>query len=745
MGKSSPTQMSQLLTQAVQKIQQRVNFGAQLLKKGARVPELLVYLPNETKPEIYPLLGDRYVIGRSSQSCDILIPNGVVSQVHLSLRRDSNNRRSFIVKDENSTNGTFQGKTRLKRFLLHHNDVITLGPGELATAVTVKLRYPRPLLLSILRYCLYGLSGLLLLTILWFTWQWWGIDVYPLPGNTNAPIVVYSDDGTPLTPSRQETHQELPKLSSFSPYLPKAVVASEDSRFYWHLGVDPLGILRAVFINLENNGIRQGASTLTQQLARSLFPEVGRENTLGRKFREMIVALKLEAVYSKDDILKAYLNRVFLGLDNFGFDDAARLYFDKSAADLDIAEAATLVAILPSPNTYNPVQNYDLAVSLRNRVIERMANLRMISQEEADRARRSRIEVSPNAQDAFTSIIAPYYYSYIIEELNNILGQEVAAEGNFVVETRLNLELQKQAESALGATLDNSSDRFGLAQGALVTLDSTTGDILALIGGKDYRESQFNRVTQAMRQPGSTFKLFTYAAALNQGMSTSQKHSCDPVIWQGQRYKACERSEGYIDMYTALAQSENAVAIRIAQTTGLEPIIAIAHQLGIKSPLKDVPGLVLGQSEVNLLEITGAYGAIANDGVWHLPHGIKRILDGSDCTDSNNLQTCREVYNFAQQPNITKIAIKPAIAHTLTSLMQSVVINGTGKAAYLGRGEAGKTGTTDDYVDLWYIGYLSQPPLVTGIWLGNDDNKPTWGGSYQAAATWGQYMKTTTN
>lgn len=743
MGKSSPTQMSQLLTQAVQKIQQRVNFGAQLLKKGAKVPELLVYLPDDPKPEIYPLLGDRYVIGRSSQSCDILIPSAVVSQVHLSIRRDPSNRRSFIVKDENSTNGTFQGKTRLKRFLLHHNDVITLGPGELATAVTVKLRYPRPLLLSILRYFLYGLSGLLLLIILWFTWQWWGIDVYPLPANSNAPIVVYSDDGTPLTPSGQKNHRELPKLSSFSPYLPKAVVASEDTRFYWHLGVDPLGILRAVFINLENQGIRQGASTITQQLARSLFPEVGRENTAGRKFREMIVALKLEAVYSKDDILKAYLNRVFLGLNNFGFDDAARLYFDKSAADLDIAEAATLVAILPAPNSYNPVQNYDMAVSLRNRVIERMADLRMISQEEADRARRSRIEVSPKAQDAFSNIIAPYYYSYIIEELNNILGQEVAAEGNFVVETRLNLELQKQAEAALGATLDNSSERFGFAQGALVTLDSTTGDILALIGGKDYSESQFNRVTQAMRQPGSTFKLFTYAAALNQGMSTSQKHSCAPVIWQGQRYKACERSEGDIDMYTALAQSENAVAIRIAQKTGLEPIVSMARQLGIKSPLQAVPGLVLGQSEVTLLEITGAYGAIANDGVWHLPHGIKRILDGSDCSDPNNLQTCREIYNFAQQPNISKIAVKPAIAHTLTKLMQGVVTEGTGKAAYLGRGEAGKTGTTDNYVDLWYIGYLSQPPLVTGIWLGNDDNKPTWGGSYQAAATWGQYMKTT--
>lgn len=741
MANNHPSNLSKMLTQTVQKIQQRVNFTSQLLKKGAKVPELLVYLPHETNPEVYPLLGDRYVIGRSSQSCDILIANSVVSQTHLSLRRDPRNRRTFIVKDEGSTNGTFRGKKRLKGFLLHHGDVITLGPGELATAVTIKLRYPRPWWMLILRYCLYGVSLLLFLAILWLTWQWVGMDVYPLPPNTSGPVVVYSQDGQPLTPSRRETHRELPKLSSFSPYLPKAVVASEDSRFYWHLGVDPVGIIRAIFINLEQQGIRQGASTITQQLARSLFPEVGRENTAGRKIREMVVALKLEAVYSKDDILKAYLNRVFLGLNNFGFEDAARLYFDKSAADLDLAEAATLVAILPAPNSYNPVQDYDTAVSLRNRVITRMADLGMISREEADRARRSRIEVSPNARDAFSNILAPYFYSYIINELNNVLGTEVAREGNFIVETTLNLALQSKAETAMLATLDNSSDRFGFSQGALVTLDGSTGEILAMMGGKNYGESQFNRVTQGQRQPGSTFKLFTFAAALEEGMSPRKTHSCDPIMWQGQRYKACERSEGDINMYTAFAQSENAVAMRIAQTVGLDSVVAMARKLGIKSPLQAVPGLVLGQSEVNLLEITGAYAAIANDGVWHLPHGIKRILDGNDCADPNNLTTCREIYNFAQEPNTSKVAVSKNIARTLTSLMQSVVTEGTGRAAYLGRGEGGKTGTTDNYVDLWYIGYVNQPPLVTGIWFGNDDNKPTQGGSYQAAATWGEYMK----
>ncbi|ELR99470.1 transglycosylase domain-containing protein [Gloeocapsa sp. PCC 73106] len=729
------------VSQLVQQIQQKINIVGLLLKKGAKVPELLVYEPETTQPVVYPLLGDRYLIGRSTKSCDIVIHHSVVSQIHFSLRRDPKNRRSFLLKDEGSTNGTFRGKTRIKYSSLYHGQKVSLGPEELATAVIIKLRYPRPLWMQLLRYFLYAWLASLILIILFFSWQWSKVDVYPLPANTNGPVVVYAEDGTPLSPSRQTNHQELAKLSSFSPYLPKAVIASEDSRFYWHLGVDPLGILRASIINLGKQEIAQGASTITQQVARSIFPEVGRENTARRKLKEMIVALQLEANYSKNEILKAYLNRVFLGLNNFGFEDAARFYFEKSAADLTLEEAATLVAVLPAPNSYNPVQDYDTAVLLRNRVIERMADLGMISRKEADRARRSLIEVSPKARDAFSQTLAPYFYSYILEELNTILGKNVAQEGNFIVETRLNPQLQQQAETALLATLENSSDRFGFSQGALVTLDSSTSEILTLVGGKDYSQSQFNRVTQAQRQPGSTFKIFAYAAAIAQGVSPYQTFSCAPVTWQGQRYRGCERSEGYINMYTSLAQSENAVAIRIAQTTGLEAVIAMARQLGIKSPLKASPGLVLGESEVNLLEMTGAYGAIANKGIWHLPHGIQRILDGNDCTDLGNPQTCREIYAFAEQPDISKVAISSAIANTLTQLMQGVVTEGTGRAAYLGRGEGGKTGTTDNNVDLWYIGYLPQPTLVTGIWLGNDDSKPTWGGSYQAAATWGQYLK----
>lgn len=739
MSKPSSNQMSQIMTQAVQTIHAKINLARVRLKKGAKVPELLVYEEAATSAKTYPLLGDRYLLGRNQNQCDIVVSNSVVSQVHLSLRRDPQNKRSFLLRDQNSTNGTFRGSKRIRYTSLYHGQVVTIGPPQLATSVRIKYRYPRPWWINGLRYLLMGLLGVIFFTCLLLVWAWSRVDVYPLPTEGSGPIVVYAEDGTPLTPARQNTHQELRQLSNFSPYLPQAVIASEDTRFYWHLGVDPIGIVRAVVINLGQQEIRQGASTLTQQLARSLFPQVGRENTAERKLREMVVALKLEAIYSKDEILKTYLNRVYLGQNNFGFEDAAQFYFDRSARDLTIAEAATLVAILPAPNSYNPVQDYDTAISLRNRVIERMANLGMISESEASRARRSRIEVSPTAQDALSQTIAPYFYSYVMEEMTRILGTDVAREGNFIVETSLDVALQEQAEATVAESWADSENRFGFAQGALVTLNSSNGEILAMVGGKDYTQSQFNRVTQAQRQPGSTFKVFAYGAALEQGISPDKIYSCDPVTWQGQNYRACERSEGDIDMYRALAMSENAVALRVAQDVGLDSVIEFAQRLGIKSPLTKAPGLVLGQSEVNLLEITGAYGAIANQGKWHLPHAIRRILDGNDCVDTSQVESCRQIYSFADQPNTETQAISGAIARQLTFMMQQVVTEGTGKAAYVGRGEAGKTGTTDRNVDLWYIGYLPDANLVTGIWLGNDDNSSTWGSSSQAAAIWGLY------
>lgn len=734
------SQLSRMLTQAVQNI---VRTGA--LKKGAKVPELWIWDGNSDKPEKVLLVGDRYTLGRSSRSSDIVVRNTIVSQVHCSLHRDRKNPRSFILKDEQSTNGIYLGKRKLRSRALFHGDTITLGPPELAAAVRLTYHNPPPLWIKLVRQSLYATGGVAGLLSIWLAYEWSQITVRPLPSGITGPVVIYAgDEKTPLSSIQQNPHRELETLGDFSAYLPDAVVASEDSRYYWHLGVDPYGIARAVFINFQGNGIRQGASTLTQQLARSLFTEVGRENTAGRKLREIAVALKLEAVYSKDEILKTYLNRVYLGAGNYGFEDAAQFYFEKSAADLNLSEAATLVAMLPAPNSYNPVQDYDTSLQLRNRVINRMVSLGMVSVEEGEQARRSRIEVSPKAQEALSSIKAPYFYSYVFQELRELLGEELAKEGNFIVETSLDLDVQEKAEQSLRGAVSNNGTRWNYSQGAIVTIDSSTGEIIALAGGTDYQKSQFNRATQAKRQPGSTFKVFAYAAALEQGISPDRTFSCNALNWDGQQYKPCERSSGNISMYRAVAQSENAVALRVAKEVGLDKVIEMAQRLGIDSELNSAPGLVLGQSEVNVLEITGAFATFANDGVWHRPHAIKRILDGNSCKDPQDRNSCRVIYSEDSDRNIKKEVISSGVADTMTDLLQGVVQSGTGQAANIGMGAAGKTGTTNRSVDLWFIGYLTRRDLVTGVWLGNDDNSPTSGSSAQAARVWGQYMQEVT-
>jgi membrane peptidoglycan carboxypeptidase len=728
------------LTQFVTQLVQQVNT-ALALKPGARVPELWVQTAEEEQAAVHRLVGDRYLLGRSSRASDIVVRNPVVSQLHLSLSRDPEHPRQFILKDEKSTNGIYIGRRRLKSLMLRHGDVLTLGPPELANGVRLQYHNPPPKWVRGLQYALYGVGGLTGLVTLGILVEWSKIPVYPLPSGVEGPVMVYSRDQTPLRQLPTRSHQELDRLRDFSPYLPDAVIASEDSRYYWHLGVDPLGILRAVIVNLQRQGIAQGASTVTQQLARSLYPDyVGRDNTAGRKIREAIVALKLETFYSKDELLRTYLNRVYLGVGSYGFEDAAQFYFDKSAADVNLVEATSLVAILPAPNAYNPVQDYDTAVQLRDRIIERMAQMGMISQDEANQARRSRIEVSPTAEETLSNTIAPYFYSYIFTELRERLGESLAREGNFIVETGLDIDKQDAAEAALTTAVEQSGGRVGFSQGAIVTLDSSTGTILALVGGLDFAASQFNRATSAQRQPGSTFKLFAYAAALDQGISAGKAYDCSPVTWQGQRYRGCERSSGAINMYRGMAQSENAVAIRVAQDVGLDGLIAMARRLGIQSELRASPGLVLGESETNVLEMTGAYGAIANNGQWNRPHAITRVLDSGDCVDPNDPQTCRVIYDASQDRTGQRQAISAPIAQTLTTFLQGVIQGGTGSRAAIGYGEAGKTGTTDNAVDLWFIGYVPGRNLTTGIWLGNDDNSPTRGSSSNAAQLWRDYM-----
>ncbi|MEM9484399.1 MAG: transglycosylase domain-containing protein, partial [Cyanobacteria bacterium P01_F01_bin.116] len=674
------------MTQVIQNVA-RVDFNKLSLRPGARVPKLVV--DYDSQRHVYDLVGDHYVLGRSSQNCDIVVRSPLVSQTHLTLTRDRNQPGNpFVLKDKKSTNGTYCGKKRLKTFKLQDGDVLSLGPKELNDAVTLRFQNPAPWYLKTIRYGLYGFTGSIALAALWVVAiEWPKIPIRPIPESVQGPVSIYGNengDRVLLNPINNQAHIEKSRLREYSRYLPQAVIASEDSRYYWHLGVDPWGIARAAKTNLRSGTIREGASTLTQQMARNIYPEyVGTDDSAIRKIREMIVALKLETFYSKNRIMLLYLNRVYLGNNLYGFEDASRFYFDKSAKDLNIQEAATLVGILPAPNAFNPVQSYDDALDYRNRVIERMAVLGMINQEDARRARRSRIEISPKARRQLQSIRAPYFYSYVFDELDQVLGLRLAREGNFYVETSLDLAVQGQAETAMRSGINNSGDRYGFSQGALVTVKASNGEIQALVGGADYGQSQFNRASQAVRQPGSTFKIFAYASALEQGTSPGNSYSCSDLSWGGQFYQGCRSGGGSLDMYDGFALSENVVALRLARDAGLDNIANLAHTMGIESELEPVPGMVLGQSSVTPLEMTGAVGAIANDGIWNRPHGIQRVLDSSDCEDERDRNTCRVIFDFATDATglSNQNVLTPNTARTMTTLMKGTVNGGTGSSA----------------------------------------------------------------
>jgi membrane peptidoglycan carboxypeptidase len=739
------------LTQALQST--KVNMSPVALKANARVPELLVQDADAPQPEKYPLLGEKYILGRSSQACDIVVHNQVVSTTHLSISKDRKNPGRFIMKDEGSTNGIYRGKKRIDRLTLRHGDTFTLGPPELEAAVSISFHNPPPWYLQALRTGLYGVSGLTALIITAVVLEASRApSVVPLP-DSNGPVVIYSDElEKPLRPARTEIHTDLKRVEDFSPYLAKALVASEDSRFYWHFGIDPLGVARAVVVKEQKGKFTQGASTITQQVARSLFREYagikrnekGNEiNPLGRKIKEAIIALKLEAYYNKEQILLAYLNRVYLGSDLInaqGFDDAARHYFGKSAKDVNLSESAMLVGILPAPARFNPCVSLEKAMERRNLVLQRMVETNAADPATIRDARRSRLEVRSEACTPIKDTKAPYLYGYVFQELQQILGEDFAKEGNFIIETGVNLRMQEKAEAAMRSHIAGAGNTYGFSQGGLVTMDSRTGIVKAMVGGIDYQKSQFNRSTAAQRQPGSTFKLFAYAAALEQGISPNKVYSCDALRWE-RSFPGCNHGAvGGANMYQGFALSENVTALRVGRDAGLSQVTEVARRMGVNSQLEEVPALVLGQSVVNVLEMTGAYGAVANGGLWNRPKVIKRVYDSGVCKDRTQPRTCREIYAYDTDRQRNKKVLGPKVNGVLQDLMRGVVTNGTGKDAAIAPGAAGKTGTTDRNVDLWFIGFVPQEKLVTGIWLGNDDNSPTRGSSAQSAQLWGKYM-----
>ena len=422
---------------------------------------------------------------------------------------------------------------------------------------------------------------------------------------------------------------------------------------------------------------------------------------------------------------------MYLGV-GWGFEDAARHYFARPASDLTLEQAALLVGLLPSPNGFNPCTQPQAALDSRNRVLLKMVEAGRLSQQRARSARRQPLQLAPQACGAGTEQAAqpmPFYTDQVKRDLEALLGAHVAAEGNFLVSTYLDPLLQQVVERRLSALLRSKA---GPQQGAVVVIDSRNGGILAIAGGRDYSQSQYNRASMALRQPGSTFKLFPYLAALELGLQPSDRVSCGPLEWGGQLFRS--GCGGTLNLEQALASSSNTAALRLARRVGLDRVIETARKLGITTPLEAVPGLALGQAEVRLVELTGAYAAVANQGIWHPPSTIRQLTDAEQ-------QRSRTSQAQGQGTGPGRRVLSEAQARQLQAMLRAVVRSGTGHAARLGGEEWGKTGTTNNGRDLLFIGAEPSRHWVMGVWLGNDDNTPTGSSSALAAELWGEIIR----
>ncbi|TVP61561.1 MAG: penicillin-binding protein 1A [Nodularia sp. (in: Bacteria)] len=537
-------------------------------------------------------------------------------------------------------------------------------------------------------------------------------------------LTIKAIDGTILQQQGEATRERL-RLEEIPEQLQQAFIASEDRRFENHHGIDPQGILRAALKNVRSQTVVEGGSTITQQLARILF--LKQEQTIWRKLKEVRLAHKMEQELSKNQIIERYLNLVYLGSGAYGVADAAWVYFSKSVDQLTLAEVAMIAGLAPAPSLYSPVQNPTAAIQRRNIVLQRMYEDELITAAQRQASAQESLNLNNNFPKRL-QVQSPYFASYVLQELPKYVSPDVLKQGGLVVETTLNPTWQQAGEAAIAKTLKNQGRWQNFTQGSLVAIDPRNGEIQAMVGGKDFDKNQFNRVTQAQRQPGSTFKGFVYAAAIASGKSPNDSYLDAPVViddYEPQNFGRTFR--GSMTIRDALTRSTNVVAVKVLLDVGFEPIINTARNLGIQSDLQPTYSLALGSHEVNLLELTNAYGSFATQGLYIEAHGIRRILDRyGQVVWSNDFQHQR--------------VLDPTSAGIMTWMLRHVVEAGTGSPAQLkNRPVAGKTGTSDESRDLWFIGYI--PQIVTGVWLGNDNNRPTSGGSGSAAIAWREFME----
>jgi penicillin-binding protein 1A len=511
-------------------------------------------------------------------------------------------------------------------------------------------------------------------------------------------------------------------LKDLPPYLPKAFIAIEDRRFYSHYGVDPLGILRAAVTNVLHRGVSQGGSTLTQQLAKNLF--LTQERTMLRKLQEVELALWLERKYSKNELLELYLNRVYFGSGAYGVEAAAQRYFGKSAKNVTLGEAAMLAGLVKSPSRLAPNRNPEGAEARAKTVLAAMAEARFITEAQAAAASAHPAQSVKPAGAGTVNYVA----DWVSEVLDDLIGQ---IEQSIVVETTIDPNLQSAAEIAVIDELAAKSIKFNVSQGALVAM-TPDGAVRAMVGGRNYAESQFNRAVTARRQPGSAFKPFVYLTAIEAGLTPETVRLDAPLDvkgWKPENYT--HEYFGQVTLTQALAMSLNTVAVRVGLEVGPRNVVRTAHRLGISSKLEPNASIALGTSEVSVTELVGAYASFANGGFAVSPHVVNRIktLDGK-------LLYVRQ----AEQPNQV---IEPRNVAMMNSMMEQTLISGTARKAEIqGWQAAGKTGTSQDFRDAWFIGYTSH--LVAGVWLGNDDNSPTkkTTGGGLPVEVWSRFMRT---
>jgi len=564
--------------------------------------------------------------------------------------------------------------------------------------------------------CIWGgiaLAG----TVIYFAAKMPQTTTWSIPDRPpNVKIVSVEGD---LIANRGASGGEAIRLHDMSPYLPEAVVAIEDRRFYSHFGVDPIGFARAMATNVISGRLVQGGSTITQQLAKNLF--LTPDRTIERKVQEVLLALWLERKYTKDQILEMYLNRVYLGSGSYGVSAASRRYFDKSAKEVTLPEAALIAGLLKAPSRLSPARDPKAASERAQLVLAAMREQGMIGDKELNFA----MKQPATRAASYWSGSEQYVADRVMEELPALIGD---VRSDVIVDTTVDLGLQKLGEASIRDLISKNGEKLNVSQGAMVSVDGI-GAVRALIGGYDYANSQFDRASEAKRQPGSAFKPFVYLSALEQGFTPESVRNDAPIRignWTPGNYNG--KYFGKVTLAEALARSLNSVSAQLVMEVGPKTVVSTAHRLGIESNLTSNASLALGTSEVTLLELTDSFVPFANGGYKAPLHIIRRVTTNEG----------KVLYEY-KSPAPNRV-IDPRNVGMMNAMLRQTVESGTATKAKFGWPAAGKTGTSQNFRDAWFIGYTSN--LTTGVWFGNDDGKPTkkiTGGSLPAIA-WKDFM-----